>query len=209
MLRAFFKHPHCLLALTLATPAGCHHKSDATETPAATATQSTKYGKEKPVNTQKATFAAGCFWGVELEFSQVPGVIKTSVGYTGGAMKSPTYHDVCSDQTGHAEAVLVEFDPAKVSYEKLVDLFFDLHDPTQVNRQGPDSGTQYRTAIFYHTPEQKTAAQAAIKRLTDAKKFSRPIATQVVPAVEFYPAEDYHQQYFAKKGITKSCHRPG
>jgi peptide-methionine (S)-S-oxide reductase len=199
----------CTVGLSLAAMTGCHDHSSASEKRAATTTQSTRLGKDKPVSTQKATFAAGCFWGVELEFAQVPGVIKTTVGYTGGATTKPTYQEVCTDRTGHAEAVLVEFDPAKVTYDKLVDLFFELHDPTQVNRQGPDSGTQYRTAIFYHSPEQKTASEAAIKRLTDAKRFSRPIATQVVPAVEFYAAEDYHQQYFAKKGITKSCHRPG
>lgn len=161
---------------------------------------------DKPVTTQKATFAAGCFWGVELEFSQIPGVLKTTVGYTGGKTKAPTYRDVCNHDTGHAEALLIEFDPAKVSYEKLVEFFFEMHDPTQVNRQGPDVGDQYRTAIFYHSPEQKATAEAVKSRLSAAKKFSRPIATQIVPAVEFYDAEDYHQQYFKKRGITQSCH---
>lgn len=158
------------------------------------------------MTTQKATFAAGCFWGVELEFAQMPGVIKTTVGYTGGKTKSPTYKDVCNHDTGHAEAVLIEFDPAKISYEKLVEAFFDLHDPTQVNRQGPDVGDQYRTAIFFHSPEQKATAEAVKARLTTAKRFSRPIATHIVPAVEFHAAEDYHQQYFSKRGITRSCH---
>lgn len=162
--------------------------------------------KEVNVKIEKATFAAGCFWGVELDFSKIPGVIKTTVGYTGGSMKSPTYKDVCTDQTGHAEAVLIEFDPSKVSYEKLADAFFELHDPTQVNRQGPDHGTQYRTAIFYHSPEQKATAEAVKKRVTESGKFKKPIATNIVPAVEFWPAEDYHQQYFAKRGVTQSCH---
>jgi peptide-methionine (S)-S-oxide reductase len=161
---------------------------------------------DKPVHTEKATFAAGCFWGVELDFSQIPGVVKTTVGYTGGATKGPTYHDVCTDRTGHAEAVLIEYDPAKVAYEKLVDAFFELHDPTQVNRQGPDVGTQYRTAIFYYSPEQKAVAEAVKDRVAKSGKFKTPIATQIVPAVEFWPAEDYHQQYFAKRGITRSCH---
>ena len=158
------------------------------------------------MKTEQATFAGGCFWGVELDFAKIPGVVKTTVGYTGGTMKSPTYKDVCTDRTGHAEAVLIEFDPSQVSYDKLVEAFFELHDPTQVNRQGPDHGTQYRTAIFYHSPEQKKTAEAIKERLSRTGKFHKPIATQIVPAEEFWPAEDYHQQYFAKRGITQSCH---
>jgi methionine-S-sulfoxide reductase len=161
------------------------------------------------VKTDKATFAAGCFWGVELEFSQIPGVVKTTVGYTGGSTQDPSYKEVCTDRTGHAEAVLIEFDPSKVSYEKLVDAFFELHDPTQVNRQGPDVGTQYRTAIFYHSPDQKKVAEAVKERIAKSGQFKKPVATQVVPAVAFYAAEDYHQQYFAKRGITRSCHTGG
>lgn len=162
--------------------------------------------KAASMKTEQATFAAGCFWGVELDFSKMPGVFKTTVGYTGGTTKNPTYKDVCTDRTGHAEAVLIEFDPSQVAYEKLVEAFFELHDPTQVNRQGPDHGTQYRTAIFYHSPEQMKVAEEVKERLSKNGKFKKPIATQIVPAVEFWPAEDYHQQYFAKRGITQSCH---
>ncbi len=151
-------------------------------------------------NGETATFAAGCFWGVEFKFSQVPGVLSTRVGYTGGTTKNPTYEEVCTDETGHAEAVEVTYDPAKVSYEKLLDVFFGLHDPTQVNRQGPDVGTQYRSAIFYHDEAQKKTAEATIAALNAAGKYRRPIATQVVPAGPFYPAEEYHQKYYQKRG---------
>ncbi len=153
----------------------------------------------------KATFAAGCFWGVEARFQQLPGVISTAVGYEGGKLDSPTYHDVCTDRTGHAEAVEIDYDPAKITYETLVDEFFALHDPTQLNRQGPDWGSQYRSSIFYHSPEQKAAAEQAIARLTAEKKFSRPIVTQVVPAETFWRAEEYHQKYLEKRGAL-SCH---
>ncbi len=153
-----------------------------------------------PAGPATATFAAGCFWGVEFKFSQVPGVLSTRVGYTGGTTKDPTYEEVCTDETGHAEAVEVTYDPAKVSYEKLLEVFFSIHDPTQVNRQGPDVGTQYRSAIFYHNEEQKKAAEAAIKHLTASGRYRRPIATQVVPADTFYPAEEYHQKYYQKRG---------
>ena len=154
---------------------------------------------------QKATFAAGCFWGVEATFRQMPGVIATRVGYTGGNTESPTYKDVCTDRTGHAEAVEVEFDPAKVRYEDLLKVFWENHDPTQLNRQGPDWGSQYRSAIFFHTPEQQTAAQASKESLEKARRYSKPIVTQIVPAVTFFPAEDYHQQYLEKRGMA-SCH---
>jgi peptide-methionine (S)-S-oxide reductase len=154
----------------------------------------------------KATFAAGCFWGVESAFRQVPGVIATAVGYTGGQTKNPTYKEVCSDRTGHAEALLVEYDPAQVSYEQLLDVFWEIHDPTQLNRQGPDHGSQYRSAIFVHDAEQEKAAKASKERLTQSGKYRKPIVTEVVPAGEFYMAEDYHQQYFEKRGIAPTCH---
>ncbi len=153
----------------------------------------------------KATFAAGCFWGVEAAFRQVPGVKQTAVGYTGGQMTSPTYEQVCTDRTGHAEAVEVEYDPAQVSYENLLEVFWANHDPTQLNRQGPDYGSQYRSAIFYHTPEQQAAAEASKQALADSGKLRRPIVTQIVPAAEFYRAEEYHQQYLEKRGQS-SCH---
>ncbi len=154
---------------------------------------------------EKATFAAGCFWGVEATFRQMPGVISTRVGYTGGKTENPTYRDVCTDGTGHAEAVEVEFDPSKLSYAQLLKVFFENHDPTQVNRQGPDWGSQYRTAIFFHSPEQKAQAEQFKQELERARVYSKPIATQIVPEVTFYPAEDYHQQYLEKRGLA-SCH---
>ncbi len=153
----------------------------------------------------KATFGAGCFWGVEARFQQVPGVTATAVGYEGGALDNPTYRDVCTDATGHAEVVEIDYDPAKVSYEQLLDLFFELHDPTQLNRQGPDWGKQYRSAVFYHSPEQEAAAKQVIARLTEEKRFSKPIVTQVVPAETFWRAEEYHQKYLEKRGAV-SCH---
>jgi peptide-methionine (S)-S-oxide reductase len=154
---------------------------------------------------EKATFGAGCFWGVELTFAQMPGVIETAVGYEGGKLDNPSYQDVCTDRTGHAEVVEVTFDPAKITYEQLLDQFFSLHDPTQLNRQGPDWGTQYRSAVFYHSPEQKAAAEAVIARLTAEHRFTKPIVTQVVPANTFWRAEEYHQKYLEKRGVA-SCH---
>lgn len=152
---------------------------------------------------EKATFGAGCFWGVESFFRQVPGVTDAVCGYAGGCMKNPTYKDVCSDQTGHAEVVEVSFDPTKVSYEKLVDVFFQNHDPTTPNRQGPDVGTQYRSVIFTHNDEHEKVARD--KKVALAGKFKRPIVTTVEPAPTFWPAEDYHQRYFEKNGLP-SCH---
>jgi peptide-methionine (S)-S-oxide reductase len=154
---------------------------------------------------EKATFGAGCFWGVEARFQQVSGVVETAVGYEGGTLANPTYQDVCTDRTGHAEVVQLTFDPQKVTYNQLLDLFFELHDPTQVNRQGPDWGTQYRTVIFYHSPEQENAARDAIARLDASHRYAKPIATQVVPASRFWRAEEYHQKYLEKRGAV-SCH---
>jgi peptide-methionine (S)-S-oxide reductase len=142
-----------------------------------------------------ATFGAGCFWGVEAAFQRVPGVLDTEVGYIGGKTANPTYQDVCTDETGHAEVVQVTFDPAKVSFEQLLDVFWKVHDPTQVNRQGPDFGTQYRTAIFFHSPEQEAIAKKANAALGASGKFKRAIATEITPAGTFYRAEEYHQKY--------------
>ena len=153
----------------------------------------------------KATFGAGCFWGVEEDFRKLPGVLQTAVGYSGGKTENPTYEDVCSDETGHAEVVEVEYDPAKVSYDKLLDVFWNGHNPTQLNRQGPDVGTQYRSAIFFHTPEQETAAKASRERLEKSGRFNRPIVTEITPASRFWRAEEYHQKYFEKRG-GGSCH---
>jgi peptide-methionine (S)-S-oxide reductase len=153
----------------------------------------------------KATFAAGCFWGVEATFRQLPGVISTRAGYTGGHTANPTYKEVCSDGTGHAEVVEVEYDPAKISYEKLLNVFWENHDPTQLNRQGPDWGTQYRSAIFFHSPEQEAEAKASKQTLESSGRFRKPIVTQIVAAPTFYEAEDYHQQYLEKRGLA-SCH---
>ena len=153
----------------------------------------------------KATFAEGCFWGVEANFRRVLGVTSTTVGYTGGKLPNPTYEDVCTDRTGHAEAVEVEFDPSKVRYEDLLEVFWSTHDPTTPNRQGPDFGTQYRSAIFYHDAAQEGAARASKERQEKSGRFKRPIVTEIVPAVPFYRAEDYHQQYYEKRGL-KGCH---
>ncbi len=153
-----------------------------------------------PAKNDVATFAAGCFWGVEAKFRELPGVVETTVGYTGGQTPKPTYEQVCSDSTGHAESIEIVFDPARISYEKLVREFFDLHDPTQVNRQGPDVGTQYRSAIFYHNEEQKETARRIMAELSASGRYKRPIATQLIPASTFYPAEEYHQRYYEKKG---------
>jgi peptide-methionine (S)-S-oxide reductase len=154
---------------------------------------------------EKATFGAGCFWGVESFFRQVPGVADAVCGYAGGQTQNPTYKEVCSDKTGHAEVVEVTFDPSKVTYDTLVDVFFANHDPTTPNRQGPDVGTQYRSAIFIHSPEQERVAREKIAALTAAGKFKRPVVTTVEPAPAFWRAEEYHQRYFEKNGLP-SCH---
>jgi len=154
---------------------------------------------------EKATFAAGCFWGVEATFRSLPGVSGTRVGYTGGALNHPSYKDVCTDRTGHAEAVEITYDPERISYEELLQTFWENHDPTTLNRQGPDVGTQYRSAIFYHSPEQEAAAQASKERRAKSGAYRRPIVTEIVPAVEFWQAEDYHQQYLEKRGLAH-CH---
>ncbi len=152
-----------------------------------------------------ATFGAGCFWGIEAAFRKVPGVTETAAGYSGGHMDNPTYNDVCTDETGHAEVVQVTFDPATVSFEQLLEVFWKIHDPTQHNRQGPDSGTQYRTAIFYHSPEQEAAAKKSKEARNASGKYLRKIATEITPAGKFYRAEEYHQRYLEKRGAA-SCH---
>jgi peptide-methionine (S)-S-oxide reductase len=165
-----------------------------------------KSGKNEPCQPlEKATFAAGCFWHVEQAFADyigIPGVVSTTVGYTGGTTESPSYKQVCSDATGHAEAVEVTFDPGKISYSQLLEVFWKIHDPTQYNRQGPDVGSQYRSAIFYHNPQQQTLALESKAKLEASHKFSKLIVTQIVPAREFWPAEEYHQKYYQKHAIT-------
>jgi peptide-methionine (S)-S-oxide reductase len=154
---------------------------------------------------EKATFGAGCFWGVEEIFRHVKGVASTAVGYMGGTLANPTYEDVCTDKTGHAEVLQVEYDPAQVSYEELLKVFWENHDPTTLNRQGPDVGIQYRSVVFYHTPEQKAAAEAAKKHLQQQGSSKRPIVTEIVPASTFWRAEEYHQRYLEKHGRSH-CH---
>ncbi len=157
------------------------------------------------MTTEKATFGAGCFWGVEATFRQIPGVIDAAVGYSGGTLENPTYHDVCTGRTGHAEVLQIEFDPSKVSYEKLLEVFWSNHNPTTLNRQGPDVGTQYRSAIFFHSPEQESTAIASKQRVEQSGKFKKPIVTEITPASTFYRAEEYHQRYLEKHGMA-SCH---
>ena len=156
------------------------------------------------MRTETATFGAGCFWGVEYVFERVPGVLVTEVGYAGGHTENPTYRDVCSARTGHAEVLKVEFDPALVSYDQLLEVFWAMHDPTQVNRQGPDVGDQYRSLILTHSDEQQKAAEASRQKAQE--RFSRPIATQIEPAGPFYAAEEYHQRYYDKNGHEPYCH---
>ena len=151
--------------------------------------------------TEKATFGAGCFWGVEAAFRKMDGVVEAISGYSGGRVKDPSYGDVCTGTTGHAEVVEVEYDPEKVSYEELLETFWDEHDPTQVNRQGPDVGTQYRSAIFFHSPEQEAIARSSMEKAQ--ARYNKPIATEIAPVSEFYRAEDYHQRYFEKGLISR------
>jgi len=182
-----------LLAAMLATAVGCGGQVTAKP-----GVPTTRPGGDSTM--EKATFGAGCFWGVEETFRNVKGVVSTQVGYAGGTVEDPTYEQVCTDATGHAEVVEVTFDPEKVSYEKLLDVFWSCHDPTQADRQGPDVGKQYRSAIFYHDEKQKAAAEASKAKLAKSGKLGRPIATAIEPAPAFWCAEDYHQQYLAKRG---------
>lgn len=158
------------------------------------------------MNTEKATFAAGCFWGVESTFRKVPGVLSTQVGYSGGRTVNPTYQQVCSDRTGHAEAVEIAYEPSKVSYQALLEVFFENHDPTTSNRQGPDFGSQYRSVVFFHNPQQQRLAQAEKERRDRCGQYVGPIVTEIVAAGPFYRAEQYHQQYYQKQGVSWSCH---
>ena len=154
---------------------------------------------------EKATYGAGCFWGVEAAFRKVPGVLETRVGYLGGSLVNPTYQDVCSGNTGHAEVVEVTYHPQQITYDELLAVFWDNHNPTTRNRQGPDIGTQYRSAIFIHTPEQEATALASKAKLSASGRYKNPVVTEITPATEFYMAEDYHQQYLEKRGRS-SCH---
>jgi len=154
------------------------------------------------MTTEKATFGAGCFWGVEETFRKIDGVTSAAVGYAGGRTENPTYKDVCSHETGHAEVVEIEFDPAKISYRELLEVFWSNHNPTTLNRQGPDVGDQYRSVIFYHSPEQRAAAEASKEELGKTGRFQRPIVTQIEPAPKFYRAEEYHQRYLEKRGLS-------
>ncbi len=154
------------------------------------------------MQTEKATFGAGCFWGIEVSYGQIDGVTSTAVGFMGGKTENPSYEDVCTDTTGHAEVVQVEFDPQVVFYEQLLDVFWRSHDPTQVNRQGPDVGTQYRSAVFFHSSEQEDIARRSKAELEREGRFKRPIATEIEPAATFYRAEEYHQRYLEKRGLA-------
>ena len=153
--------------------------------------------------TEKATFGAGCFWGIEVAFREIKGVTSAAVGYAGGALENPTYQDVCTGRTGHAEVVEVEYDPSEVRYEELLDVFWQSHDPTTLNRQGPDIGTQYRSAIFFHSPEQGSAAQKSKEELERTGRYSNRIVTEIEPASSFYRAEEYHQRYLEKRGLAQ------
>lgn len=186
------------------TPGDSKDMPSPTTTPATTTPAP---AEPKPVKTESAMFGAGCFWGVEATFRKVPGVLDAAVGYSGGKTKNPSYKDVCADTTGHAEVIKLEFDPAKVTYTQLVETFFKLHDPTQLNRQGPDYGSQYRSVIYFYSPEQEKAAKEIKERLDKSGKHKRPVVTQVEKAAEFYRAEEYHQQYLFKRGMD-NCHLP-
>jgi peptide-methionine (S)-S-oxide reductase len=154
------------------------------------------------MKTEKGTFGAGCFWGVEETFRKLKGVVSTAVGYAGGTKHNPTYEDVCTDETGHAEVVEIEFDPSQLKYEDLLDVFWSNHNPTTLNRQGPDVGTQYRSVIFYHSPGQKSAAETSREQIDKSGRFRQPVVTQIEPAPRFWPAEEYHQRYLEKRGLA-------
>lgn len=206
MRRNAYISPGVLVGLALAISgalAGCTMQTDAQQSE--TAQTSSEGQGEREMATETATFGAGCFWGVEEKFRCTPGVTDTEVGYAGGHTENPTYKEVCSHGTGHAEVVQLQYDPEQISYEELLKIFFEMHDPTQVNRQGPDVGDQYRSVIFYHTDEQKQAAEQMKSELDDSGRFSRPIATQIESAPKFWPAEDYHQEYLKKRG-GGACH---
>ncbi len=192
-----------IIAVTVMLSLGCDKKTQAQDADVVEKILA-KANAKIPDYAEKATFAAGCFWGVESAYQQIDGVITTSVGYTGGKMIAPSYKDVCAGRTGHAEAVEVIFDPHKVSYEKLVDTFWKIHDPTTLNRQGPDFGTQYRSAIFFHNLKQQAIATRSKQAMQHSGRFSRDIVTEITSASPFYRAEDYHQSYLAKRGKT-SC----
>ncbi len=175
--------------------------------PASTMNPTSSNPAVAPAKTETAMFGAGCFWGVEATFMKIPGVIDATSGYAGGSVPNATYKQVCTDKTGHAEVVQVKFDPSKVSYQTLVEKFFKLHDPTQVDRQGPDYGSQYRSAIFFYSPEQQKVAEQVKQALAAKGKYKQPIATEISTAAEFYKAEEYHQRYLEKHGLD-NCHIP-
>lgn len=192
------------LSAIIITIFGCQRKQETTKMAEPIDSNNNKM-VEDAQQYETATFAAGCFWGVEETFRKTNGVISTMVGYTGGTKPNPTYRQVCSGNTGHAEAVQVTYDPKIISYEQLLDIFWNNHNPTQLNRQGPDVGYQYRSAIFFHSPQQEAAAKASKEKLEKAGRFKHPIVTQIVPAETFWPAEEYHQQYLKKQGLSV-CH---
>lgn len=192
----------CSSAMALAGACTCQESSQMISDDSAMQAAWASKHEVEPAERKKATFGAGCFWGVEARFRQIEGVLETAVGYSGGSLVNPTYQAVCTDKTGHAEVVQIEYDPSVVSYEKLLDVFWNGHNPTTRNRQGPDVGSQYRSAIFYHGDEQKAAAEASRKRLDKSGKFNRPIVTRIEPVYPFYRAEEYHQRYLEKRGRT-------
>lgn len=211
MKKALWIPPALLLGISLfcvacAEVAGSAEGVDDARTEKASEATVATEGDEREM--ERATFAAGCFWGVESAFRQVPGVKDVTVGYTGGRTTDPTYRQVCSGETGHAEAVEIVYDPTEVTFDTLLDVFWRIHDPTQINRQGPDVGEQYRSAVFYHTPEQKQKAEASKKALNRSGMLRRPIATKIEEARPFYRAEEYHQRYLEKNGLA-ACHVPG
>jgi len=157
------------------------------------------------ITMEKATFGAGCFWGVEAAFRKINGVLNTTVGYMGGNLENPTYEEVCTDKTGHVEVVQVNYDPSKVTYDELLEIFWNVHNPTQLNRQGPDIGSQYKSVIFYHNNQQKKIAENSKQKLENSSKYKNPIVTEITEVKKFYHAEEYHQQYIEKKGAS-SCH---